>query len=146
MNIEAFLLCDCATDQMGKLNVLGAFDNLYSGKLPASHPACAVVSRIRFEKIEAGEHQIRINIIDSDGKSIGPDLKGNIDVRFGEKAETTVANIILNIQRLKFENYGKYRIDLAIDGQMKGSLPLYVREAPGRGDSGKRNEDGDNLN
>ena len=28
MNIEAFLLCDAATDSAGKLNVLGAFDQL----------------------------------------------------------------------------------------------------------------------
>ena len=34
MNIEAFLLCDAATDQQGKLNILGAFDNLYAKKIP----------------------------------------------------------------------------------------------------------------
>ena len=29
MNLESFLLCDAATDQQGKLNVLGAFDNIF---------------------------------------------------------------------------------------------------------------------
>ena len=32
MEVEAFLLCDCATDQQGKLNILGAFDRLYTTK------------------------------------------------------------------------------------------------------------------
>ncbi|GAF88694.1 unnamed protein product, partial [marine sediment metagenome] len=34
------------------------------------------------------------------------------------------------IQRLKFEKYEQYRIDLAIDNQMKASLPLHVKEIP----------------
>ena len=131
MNIEAFLLCDAATEQQGKLNILGAFDNIFTKKVPTVHPACAVAARIRFEKIEEGSHPIRIRIIDEDGKSIGPKLEGNVNVRIiGDDIDSNVANIVLNIQRLKFEKYGRYRFDLAIDNQIKGSLPFYVREIP----------------
>jgi len=127
MNIEAFLLCDAATDQQGKLNILGAFDNIFAKKMPTMHPACAVAARIRFEKIEEGSHTIRIHIIDEDGKSIGPKLQGNINVRIGDDVDSTATNIVLNIQRLKFEKYGQYRIDLAIDNQIKASLPFHVK-------------------
>jgi len=127
MNIEAFLLCDAATDQRGKLNILGAFDNIFAKKMPTMHPACAVAARIRFEKIEEGSHPIRIRIIDEDGKSIGPKLEGNVNVRIGDDADSTATNIVLNIQRLKFEKYGQYRIDLAIDNQIKASLPFHVK-------------------
>ena len=130
MNIEAFLLCDAATEQQGKLNILGAIDNIFAKKVPTMHPACAVAARIRFEKIEEGSHTIRIHIIDEDGKSIGPKLQGNINVRIGDDVDSTATNIVLNIQRLKFEKYGQYRIDLAIDNQIKGSLPFHVREIP----------------
>lgn len=130
MNIEAFLLCDAATDQQGKLNILGAFDNIFAKKVPTMHPACAIAARIRFEKIEEGSHPIRIHIIDEDGKSIGPKLEGNVNVRIGDDVDSTATNIVLNIQRLKFEKYGQYRIDLAVDNQIKGSLPFNVREAP----------------
>ena len=130
MNIEAFLLCDAATDQQGKLNILGAFDNILAKKMPTMHPACAVAARIRFEKIEEGSHPIRIHIIDEDGKSIGPNLQGNINVNIGDDVDSRAANIVLNIQRLKLEKYGQYRIDLAIDNQIKGSLPFHVREIP----------------
>jgi len=54
MEIEAFLLCDAATEQQGKLNILGAFDNYWVRQMPARIPQCAVVSRVRFEKIEQG--------------------------------------------------------------------------------------------
>ena len=130
MNIEAFLLCDAATDQQGKLNVLGAFDNIFTKEVPTMHPACAVAARIRFEKIEEGSHPIRIRIIDEDGKAIVPDLQGNINVSIGDKADSMTANIVLNLQRLKLEKYGQYRIDLAIDNQIMSSLPFYLRETP----------------
>ena len=130
MNIEAFLLCDAATDQQGKLNILGAFDNIWAKKVPATHPACAIAARIRFEKVEEGNHPIRIHIIDEDGKSIGPNLQGTINVDVVGDVGSTVTNIVLNIQRLNFEKYGQYRIDIAIDNQIKGSLPFYVREIP----------------
>ena len=130
MRIEAFLLCDCATDQQGKLNVLGAFDNIFTKQMPAIHPACTVAARIRFEKIEEGEHKVRIDVIDQDGKSIVPRLDGRISVRARQDAGSSVVNLILNLQRLKFENYGEYRIDLAIDEKLEGSLPFSVREVP----------------
>ncbi len=129
MNIEAFLLCDAATDQQGKLNVLGAFDTIWTKKLPAIHPACSVVTRIRFAKIEDGNHSVKIQIIDQDGRNIGPKLEGSISVKTAPNLDSSVANLILNIQRLEFKQYGQYRIDLAIDGDVRASLPLRVNEA-----------------
>jgi hypothetical protein len=130
MNIEAFLLCDAATEQQGKLNVLGAFDNIYAKKVPTVHPACAIAARIRFDKIEEGNHSVRIQIIDQDGSNVCPKLEGNISVRTRPGHDSTVANLILNIQRLEFKQYGQYRVDLAIDNKIEGSLPFHVREIP----------------
>lgn len=130
MNIEAFLLCDAATEQQGKLNVLGAFDNIYAKKVPTMHPACALAVRIRFDKIEEGNHSVRIQIIDQDGNNVCPKLEGNISVRTMPGHDSTVANLVLNIQRLEFKQYGQYRVDLAIDNKIEGSLPFHVREIP----------------
>ena len=128
MNIEAFLLCDAATQQQGKLNVLGAFDNIWAKQLPVKHPACSVATRIRFEKIEDGKHSVKIQIIDQDGKNIGPKLEGNISVQTSPEFDSSVANLVLNIHGLKFENYGQYRIDLYIDNEIVSSLPILVKE------------------
>ncbi len=130
MKIEAFLLCDAATDQHGKLNVLGAFENIYAKQVPFKYPACAVVARIRFEQIEEGEHKIRLNIIDQDGTSIGPKLEGKISVKSAPMLDSTVANIILNIHGLEYKEFGKYRVDIAVDGNMLASLPVRVCEVP----------------
>lgn len=130
MKIEAFLLCDAATDQRGRLNVLGAFADIYAKQVPFKYPACAIVSRIRFEKIEEGEHKIRLTIIDQDGKFIGPKPEGKLVIKTSPHRDSSVANLIMNIQGLDLQNFGKYRIDLAIDGNIQASLPLRVNEIP----------------
>lgn len=130
MNIEAFLLCDAATDQQGKLNVLGAFDAIWTKQLPYIHPACAIALRIRFEISEEGNHPVKILIIDEDAKPAGPKLEGNINVKFRKGMNSTIVNLILNVQRLKFEKYGQYRIDLTIDNQKITDLPFIVRPVP----------------
>jgi hypothetical protein len=130
MNIESFLLCDAATDQRGKLNILGAFDNIFAKEFPVRHRMCCIAARIRFSKIEDGEHMVRIFIIDADGNSIGPKLEGNINVHIGDNLATAAVNLILNIQGLEFKGYGQYQIDLAVDGNVQASLPLYVRPLP----------------
>ncbi len=130
MEIEAFLLCDCATAGGGKLNVLGAFEIIWTRQMPAVHPACAVVTRARFSKIEQGQHNVRITIIDEDGNIIGPDLKDAISVKVPPNEDSIIRNLILNIHGLRFNQPGQYRVDLSIDGQQVASLPLKVREVP----------------
>jgi len=130
MNIESFLLCDAATDQQGKLNVLGAFDNIWARQLPVKHPFCSIVTRIRFKKSEDGNHSVRIQIIDENGKNIGPKPEGNISVQTGSGLDSSVANFILNLQGLEFKQYGKYQIDLTVDGNIQASLPLRVSQIP----------------
>jgi hypothetical protein len=132
MNIEAFLLCDAATDQQRKLNVLGAFDNIFFQKVPAQYPACALAARVRFQKVEEGSHAIRIYIMDEDGASIGPKLDGNINVNIQDSVGTAVVNLILNMRGLEFKRFGNYRVDLAIDGNIQASLPLRISQIPNR--------------
>lgn len=133
MDVEAFILCDCATDQQGKLNILGAFDRLYTRKIPAVHPACAVAVRLRFSKFEEGEHTIKINLIDADGNPAGPMLERTISVSVPEDDNSCIRNIILNIQGLRLERTGEYRFDFAIDGNQEACLPLKVVEVPDSG-------------
>ena len=127
MNIEVIALCDAATESQGKLNLLGAFDCIQAAKIPVTHPACAVVLRMRFTRIEEGDHPIRIDVVDEDGKSIVPTLNGNINVKFRNEDEASVANLIINLQGLVLSKYGGYSIDVAVNGRHEASLPFFVR-------------------
>ena len=135
MIIEIFALCDAATDSAGKLNMLGAFDSIFAPKVPAMHHQCALAVRIRFERIERGEHAIQVNIVDTDGANVVPPLQGKMMVQFPDIDSSHAFNMVLNMHGLKFEKFGTYEIDLAVDGRQEASLPLSVKEhiqnAPG---------------
>jgi len=128
MQVEIFALCDAATADMGKLSMLGAFDTIWAVKTPAVHPQCAIALRVRFTRIEKGEHRVIVNFVDIDGKNVIPPAQGSIQVNFPEEQSSGSANLILNIQGLKLDKFGEHSIDLAIDGQQKASLPLFVKE------------------
>jgi hypothetical protein len=129
MNIEVFSLCDAATvDVAGKLNVLGAFDTIWSANMPAVYPQCAIALRIRFEGFERGEHRVTVNFVNVDGKHIIPSAQGTSNIQFPDSQRSQSANLVLNLQMLKLTDYGEYSIDLNVDGKNEASLPLFVRE------------------
>jgi len=128
MNIETFLLCDAATDSIGKLNILGAFDGLNVQNFPLVLPQCSVAVRIRLQRIEQGAHKITIHFIDDDGKFIIPPLDGGFEMNIGGNERSGVANMIINMQNLNFEHAGEYALVLAVDGKEISRLPLQVRQ------------------
>jgi hypothetical protein len=127
MDIEAFLICDSATDQFGKLNVLGAFDAIAAQAVPVIHPQFSVALRIRFKKSESANHPFRINLINEDGKPVMRPLDGNVNVQIREAEEFAVINVIVNLRDTRFETFGRYSVDLTMDGKPRGSLPLFVK-------------------
>ncbi len=126
MEIEVFALCDAATESGGKLNILGTFDRIAARQLPVLHSHCAVALRIRFERIESGDHRVRLNFVDMDGQPVIPPLDGQISMNISPEARSLCANLILNLNNLRLERGGEYSIDLAIDGRQVRSLPLFV--------------------
>jgi hypothetical protein len=131
MNIQVAVLCDAATDTDCKLNLLGAFDAIYTRQLPAVHPACSVALRMTFTNAEEGAHELRLNFVDEDGQSIMPGLPPvPLQVNVPDEAHFVTLNCIMNIQQLKFDKPGLYSIDLSLDGRQHSSIPLLVRYDP----------------
>ena len=126
MKIEVFALCDAATESHGKLNVLGTFDQLVAARLPVIHPACAVALRIRFDAHEAIEHRIRLRMLDPDGQPFMKEMETSVRPRFREDLSSTAINLILNMQRIKFDAFADYALLLELNGVEEASLPLRV--------------------
>lgn len=130
MKVEAFLLCDAATDTMGKLNVLGAFDRVFVKETPTLYQGCTVAMRVRFSRAEVGTHSFEIHFVDQDGRDIIKPLKGEVEVNFSSDAHSGSMNFVLNIVRVKFPYFGDYQVDLRMDGNALASLPLAVCPIP----------------
>jgi hypothetical protein len=131
MNIQVAVLCDAATDDNGKLNLLGAFDTIYTQQLPAIHPQCSIALRVTFSSGDEGKHHLQLNFVDADGHSIiakFPPIPVEValpdDMHFGTR------NYIVNLQQLKFDNPGLYSIDISLDDRQQASIPLLVRHNP----------------
>ena len=88
---------------------------------------CAIAFRVRFNQIEKGEHKIKLNLVNEDGKLIIPSLETSAKVDFPPHLDSGVMNMVLHIQGLKLEKFGKYSFDLAIDGRQEASLPLLFK-------------------
>ena len=135
MNIQVAVLCDAATDDgSNKLNLLGAFDTIYTQQLPAVHPQCSIALRVTFFSGEEGNHTLRVNFMDADGRSIMPDLPAiPVEVVLPEDLHFGTRNFIVNIQQMKFENPGLYSVDIRLDDKSQASIPLLVKLMPPKG-------------
>ena len=126
MEVQVAVLCDSASDYRGKLCVLGTFDTIYASQLPAVHPHCSIALRIVFRDEDEGMRNIRLRLIDEDGKNILPNIEPRLDIRLPPEMFFYSKNFIFNLQQIKFENAGQYSIDILIDDRMIARIPLQV--------------------
>lgn len=131
MRVEILTICDAATESQGKLNILGAFANIWAPSVPVTHPHCSIALRVRFVEGEEGTHTFSLTFADADGKDVIPPLTGNLDVAINGEMGSAVANLILNLNNLNIRRYGEYTIDAVLDGQHMASLPLYIQAPAG---------------
>ena len=141
MDIQIAILCDAATDNNGKLNILGTFDTICTAQLPAAHPQCSIALRMTFSKVEEGQHEVKMNFVDEDGRLVMPSVPISIEVAVPDDSIFVSRNFIVNIQHLKFEKTGLYSIDIAMDGRQVGSIPLLVKHLPTKQEGVPETED-----
>ena len=127
MNVQIAVLCDAATDENGKMNLLGSFDTIYAQQLPAVHPQCAVALRLTFMPGDEGTRKLTLNFINADGHSIMPAIELPVPVTLPDDAHFLTRNFIVNIQQLKFAEPGLFSVDVRMDDQSQASIPLLVK-------------------
>jgi len=128
MKVDVFTLCDFAKAERGKMTIVGAFNRITARQAPVVYQLCALATIMRFEKIEEGEKNIRVSIIDSDGKPVMPTLQAQMNIQFKTNESSATVQFVLLIQQIKLPSFGEYSIDLAIDGRQEASTPLYVKQ------------------
>jgi hypothetical protein len=130
MNIQVAVLCDAATEDHGKLNLLGAFDTIYTPQLPAVHPQCAVALRVTFAASDEGARKLKLNFVNADGHSIMPPIEIPVAVALPDDMHFATRNFIVNIQQLKFAEAGLYSVDVRLDDKSQAGIPLLVKFPP----------------
>ncbi|HSI65340.1 MAG TPA: hypothetical protein VLE43_19600 [Candidatus Saccharimonadia bacterium] len=127
MQLLLATLCDSAADYQGKLCILGAFDTLCAQEFPVVHPQCSLAVRLLFYPEDAGRHNLSIQLEDEVGQPVMPAFTPTVDVVLPPGSVPFVTrNLVLNLQRLRFEEPGVYRFEIMRNGKQVISLPLRV--------------------
>lgn len=110
-------VCDYASfDQMGKLNILGLFENINSIQFPYQHPQFFVVANILISN--SGEYECVIRVTDSDNIEISKFALPKVKVNLNKDQLNTNLGIVGQFNGTKFDKSGEYKIEVVIDGEI----------------------------
>ncbi len=127
MKLLVATLCDSAADYQGKLCVMGAFDTLCASQFPVIHPQCSLALRLHFDHPDKGRHEMSIRLLDEEEREIMPPFAPVMEVAFPRGNVPFVSrNLVLNLQRLRFDKPGVYSFEITVKGRELISLPLQV--------------------
>ena len=132
MVTEVFVMCDGANDSHGKLNILGAFDMIVAGEFPFVHSHCTIALRLRYDHKDGQESMIRLVLQNAAGDAVLTSIDTTVK-RAASANPTASANLIVNINALRFEKPDDYSIMLQVDGMPAAIIPLYVRTSHATG-------------
>ncbi|MBI4715134.1 MAG: hypothetical protein HY760_04230 [Nitrospirae bacterium] len=114
----------------GKLNILGIFDGIDAHNFPVVHRHLVLIMRVEAERVEIeSPKKIEVRLIDEDGASL---LSISGEIKFIEPPPGVMilsANNLLNFNDLGFAKAGNYEFKILVNGEVKGSVPLKVRQA-----------------
>ena len=110
-----------------KVNIIGVFETINAANFPLVHPKFVVVGSIEPSK---QVFKMAINIADATtGKKV---IENNTESEIKLPAEqaTNNFNFIIEILNIAFQAAGNYKVEIVVDGQKLGEIPLKVSSAP----------------
>jgi hypothetical protein len=129
MHIAFALFADAANiSQEGKLNVLGVFDAVHVGTLPAVHPRATLVVRLKGGSDDAGQHAVTLRWISPSGRELWQSTAelnvGAPPPGSGEMDIPLIASVDLPV-----EQAGEHMMAIALDGLAVTDVRLFVHAA-----------------
>jgi hypothetical protein len=127
MHVSFALFADAANlSQEGKLNILGVFDALQVGGLPAVHPRAHLVVHLKGTHQDVGQHQVTLKWINPRGTelwtSTGELNVGQPPVGVLEMDLPLIAQIDLPI-----DEAGAYKMSVSLDESFTTEIVVQVR-------------------
>lgn len=129
MHVTFALFADAANvSQEGKLNILGVFDALQVGSLPALHPRATLVVHLKGAPTDAGQHRVQLQWMSPSGSELW-----SSDGELGVSAPPTGVQemdfpLIAQLD-LPLDVSGRYVMRVGLDGTTHAEVPVQVRPA-----------------
>ena len=133
MHVSFALFADAANlSQEGKLNVLGVFDALQIGSLPAVHPRATLVIRLKADSDDVGLHTMAFGWVGPGGDEIWSS-SGEVEVGSPPPGAIEIDIPVIAAIDLPIQQAGTHTMRIELDGELRTELSLHVRlGAPAR--------------
>ncbi len=130
MEVTFALLADAANiSSEGKLNVLGAFNNIYATRYPVTHPEMNLVLRMHASAAEVGQTKgFKVVLLDADGNvQEGFELRGEFEVPTARRPGSRIGmETIIRLVGTTFQHQGDYSFSILINDEEKAAVPVSV--------------------
>ncbi|MFB6319966.1 DUF6941 family protein [Saccharicrinis sp. FJH54] len=128
MEVEIFTICDYCQDNHGKMIVIGPFDTIFAREFPATHPVLGIAGRIVFEPEEEKGSDIKILVLDPDGKDLLRPILGKFDLKDDESKPLKHLNICITNTNVLFKKPGKHLFQLFLGDKMLRQISINLTE------------------
>ena len=120
MQIEVFVLCLKAKENEGRLSLEDIANELHVDKYPCTIPSLSIAVRIRFDRSEQGDQDIRIRFMDDDGRAVMKDFHELVNINIeGHVQPRSYFTRSLELKNLEIKSSGEYSLTI-----VKRSLSL----------------------
>ncbi len=127
MHVSFALFADAANlSQEGKLNVLGVFDAVQVGALPAVHPRANLVVRLKGSRLDIGKHSVTLKWINPAGVELWNSI-GEIEVATPPPTVSEMDFPLIASIDLPLDKSGAYVMQIVLDNQPRADVQLQVR-------------------
>lgn len=130
MQVAFALFADAANlSQEGKLNIMGVFDALQVGSLPAVHPRAHLVVRLKGDVGDVGRHTVTLRWVNPQGNELWTSTG---DLNVGQPPSGVVEMDLPLIAQidLPIDAAGVYRMTVSLDDRQNAEVLVQARVAP----------------
>jgi hypothetical protein len=127
MQVTFAVFADAANlSQEGKLNVLGVFDALQVGSLPAVHPRAHLVVHLKGGATDVGRHTVTLRWTNPNGSELWTST-GELNV--GQPPAGVIEMDLPLIAQidLPIDTAGSYQMSISLDDRQSAHVPVQVR-------------------
>jgi hypothetical protein len=130
MHVIFALFADAANlSQEGKLNVLGVFDALQVGSLPAVHPRAHLVVHLKGSPSDVGRHMVTLRWINPQGSELWTST-GELNVGQPPTGVMEMDLPLIAQIDLPIDSAGAYHMTVSLDDKKSVEVPVQVRTVP----------------
>ena len=131
MEAAFFTFCDAATMQDDRLSILATFEILFADNVPFQLRCKYFAGSIRCPKHEAGEHLLKLILVDADGKCICDVYNNTLNAKFKEGVDWLSwlsVPIVVDLSLIAIPAFGEYSMHVFVDGKVVAEVPLLIKK------------------